>query len=54
MYFVGIYTIKFSIGSVPFAVSVYDFVVTAITLLLIYFFAETSIKQSIALRELGE
>jgi len=54
MFFVGISTIKFSLGSFPFSISTYDLVVTAISLLLIYFFAETSIKQSIVLRELGE
>jgi archaetidylinositol phosphate synthase len=54
MFFGGIYTIKFTLGSVPLAISPYDLVVTAITLLIIYFFAETSIKQSIVLRELGE
>ena len=36
------------------AISPYDLYVTAITFLLLYFFAETSIKQSIALRKLGE
>jgi archaetidylinositol phosphate synthase len=54
MYFVGFAAIKFSLGSVPIVISSYDLVVTGITLLLIYFFAETSIKQSIALRKLGE
>jgi archaetidylinositol phosphate synthase len=54
MYFVGFATIKFSLGSVPIAISAYDLVVTAITLLLLYFFGSTSIKQSIALRDLRE
>ena len=54
MYFVGFSTIKFSLGSFPISISPYDLVVTGISLLLIYFFAETSIKQSIALRKLGE
>ena len=54
MFFGGITTIKFSVGSVPLTISPYDLVVTAITLLIIYFFAGTSIKQSIVLRELGE
>jgi archaetidylinositol phosphate synthase len=54
MYFVGFASIKFSLGSVPIAISVYDLVVTAITLLLLYFFGSTSIRQSIALRDLGE
>jgi len=54
MFFVGISRIEFTLGSLPLSVSTYDLVVSAISLLLIYFFAETSIKQSIALRELGE
>jgi archaetidylinositol phosphate synthase len=54
MYFSGLHTLKFSLGSVPIAISPYDLVVFVITLLLLYFFAETAIKQSIALRELGE
>ena len=54
MFFVGISRIEFSLGSIPLSVSTYDLVVSAISLLLMYFFAETSIKQSIALRELGE
>jgi phosphatidylglycerophosphate synthase len=54
MYFSGLHTLKFSLGSVPIAISPYDLVVSVITLLLLYFFAETAIKQSIALRELGE
>ena len=54
MFFVGISRIDFTLGSLPLSVSTYDLVVSAISLLLMYFFAETSIKQSIALRELGE
>jgi phosphatidylglycerophosphate synthase len=54
MYFVGFASIKFSIGSIPVMIGVYDLVVALIALLLIYFFADTSIKQSIRLRELGE
>lgn len=54
MYFGGFYTFTLSLGSVRAAISPYDLFVTAITLLLVYFFAETSIKQSIALRKLGE
>jgi phosphatidylglycerophosphate synthase len=54
MFFGGIYTFKVSLGSVPAAISPYDLYVIAITLLLLYFFAETSIKQSIELRKLGE
>jgi phosphatidylglycerophosphate synthase len=54
MYFAGFHTLKFSMGSVPLAINPYDLVVFVITLLLLYFFAETAIKQSIVLRELGE
>jgi phosphatidylglycerophosphate synthase len=54
MFFGGLTTFKLSLGSVTGAISPYDLVVTVITLLLVYFFAETSIKQSIELRKLGE
>ena len=54
IYFVGFATIKFTLGSIPILINVYDLVVTAITLLLLYFFGSTSIKQSIALRNLRE
>jgi len=54
MFLGGIRTFNFTLGSVTEAISPYDLVVTAITLLLVYFFAETSIKQSIALGKLGE
>lgn len=54
MYFGGLYTFKVSLGSVPAAISPYDLYVTALTFLLIYFFAETSIKQATELRKLGE
>jgi phosphatidylglycerophosphate synthase len=54
MYFGGLYTFKVWFGSVPAAISPYDLFVTAITFLLLYFFADTSIKQSIELRKLGE
>src|SRR4030042_2510302 len=54
MFFGGLYTFNFSLGSAVAAISPYDLFVTSITLLLLYFFAETSIKQSIALRKLGE
>ena len=54
IYFVGFATIKFFLGTVPIAINAYDLVVTAITLLLLYFFGSTSIKQSIALRNLRE
>ena len=54
MYFGGLYTFKVSLGPVPAAISPYDLYVIALTFLLIYFFAETSIKQAIELRKLGE
>jgi archaetidylinositol phosphate synthase len=54
MFFFGTQKINFSLASVPFAVSWYDLIVVLITLLLVYFFAETSIKQAIELRKLGE
>ena len=54
MFFGGVRTITLSLASVTTAISPYDLVVTVITFLLLYFFADTSIKQSIALRNLGE
>jgi len=54
MYFGGLYTFKLSLGSVTAAISPYDLYVMAITFLLIYFFAVTSVQQSIALRKSGE
>jgi archaetidylinositol phosphate synthase len=54
MFFGGFYTFKVSLGSFVAAISPYDLFVTFITFLLIYFFAVTSIQQSIALRKLGE
>ncbi len=54
MYFGGLFTFKLPLGSVTAAISPYDLYVTAITLLLIYFFAVTSVQQSMLLRKLGE
>ena len=54
MYFGGLYTFKVSLGSTQAAISPYDLYVIALIFLLIYFFAETSIKQAVALRKLGE
>jgi archaetidylinositol phosphate synthase len=54
MYLGGLYTFKFSLGSTLATISPYDLYVIALTFLLIYFFAETSIKQAIMLRKLGE
>jgi phosphatidylglycerophosphate synthase len=53
MFFGGIYTFKVPLGSVVAAISPYDLFVTCITFLLLYFFAETSLKQSIELRKSG-
>ncbi len=54
MFFGGVKAFNLSLGSVTIALNPYDLVVAAITLLLVYFFAETSIKQAIALRNLNE
>jgi archaetidylinositol phosphate synthase len=54
MYFGGVFTFRVALGSITAAISPYDLYVTAISLLLVYFFTDTSIKQSIALRKLGE
>ena len=54
MFFVGLKAIYLNLGGITAAISPYDLVVMVITFLLIYFFAETSIKQAIALRKLGE
>jgi len=54
MYFGGVYKFNLTLGSITAPISTYDLYVVAISLLLVYFFAETSIKQSIILRELGE
>jgi archaetidylinositol phosphate synthase len=54
MYFGGVFTFKVPLGSVVASISPYDLYVVGIIFLLLYFFAETSIKQSIELRKLGE
>ena len=54
MFFGGIFTFKVPLGTVVATLSPYDLYVTGITFLLLYFFTETSIKQSIELRKLGE
>jgi archaetidylinositol phosphate synthase len=54
MFFGGIRAIQLSLGSIVIAINPYDLVVTVITLLLVYFFAETSVKQAIELLKLGE
>lgn len=54
MFFVGVKSFTLNLGGVSAPISPYDLVVTAITFLLLFFFAETGIKQAIALRKLGE
>jgi phosphatidylglycerophosphate synthase len=54
MYFGGVYTFKLPLGSFTAAISPYDLYVTAITLLLLYFFAVTSVQQSMVMRRSGE
>jgi len=54
MFIFGIQKVSILISSYPVEVSVYDIVVTLISLLLVYFYADTSVKQAIALRKLGE
>ena len=54
MFFGGLTRYHLNLGSTIASISPYDLVVTFITLLLLYFFAVTSIKQSIELRKLGE
>jgi archaetidylinositol phosphate synthase len=54
MFFGGKFYFNIQLGSMTAAISPYDLYVIFISLLLIYFFAETSIKQSIELRTLGE
>ncbi len=54
MFFGGKFAFKFLLGSSLANISPYDLFVIFITLLLVYFFAETSIKQSIELRKRGE
>jgi archaetidylinositol phosphate synthase len=54
MYFGGVYTFKFSWGAVSGAISPYDLIVSFISILLVYFFATTGIKQAVELQKLGE
>lgn len=54
MFLGGIYIIRIPMGSSFATVSPYDLFVIFITMLLIYFFADTSLKQAIDLRKLGE
>jgi archaetidylinositol phosphate synthase len=54
MYFGGVYTFNITWGSVSSAISPYDLIVSFISLLIIYFFATTAIKQATELLKLGE
>jgi archaetidylinositol phosphate synthase len=54
MFFFGNYTFNLRLGFLTLAISPFDLFVAAIALIIIYFFATTSVKQSIALRKLGE
>jgi phosphatidylglycerophosphate synthase len=54
MFFGGVRTINLSLSSFVIAINPYDLVVAVITLLLLFFFAQTSVKQAIELRSLGE
>jgi archaetidylinositol phosphate synthase len=54
MFFGGVRAFNLNLGTFTIALNPYDLVVAAITLLLLYFFAETSIKQAIVLRNLHE
>ena len=54
MFFGGVYTFKLSWGSVTSAISPYDLLVAFISVLIVYFFATTGIKQASELHKLGE
>jgi phosphatidylglycerophosphate synthase len=54
MFFGGVREIQLSLSPIAISVNPYDLVVTVITLLLVFFFAQTGIKQAIELRNLGE
>jgi archaetidylinositol phosphate synthase len=54
MFFGGVKAFSLNLGAVTLTLVSYDLVVAGITLLMIYFFAETSIKQAIVLRNLNE
>jgi archaetidylinositol phosphate synthase len=54
MFFFGLQKINLTLASVPVAISPYDLVVFVIFLLLLYFFADTGIRQAIELRKLNE
>jgi phosphatidylglycerophosphate synthase len=54
MFFGGVTTFKLTLGSISAVINPYDLIVTLITLLILFFFAQTSVKQSIILRTSGE
>ncbi|MGE5123112.1 MAG: CDP-alcohol phosphatidyltransferase family protein [Acidobacteriaceae bacterium] len=54
MFFAGVRNFTLDLGAFSARLNPYDLVVAFITFLLLYFFAETGIKQAIALRNLGE
>ena len=54
MFFVGPAMFTLTLGNVTAAISIYDVIVSGISLLIIYFFADTSIRQAVALRNLRE
>ena len=54
MFFGGIYRFTFPLGGSTAFISPYELYVIFITLLLVYFFADTAIKQAVELRKLGE
>jgi hypothetical protein len=54
MFFAGPATFTLTLGGVSATISPYDLIVSGISLLIIYFFAETSFRQAVALRNLRE
>lgn len=54
MYFIGVRTFELTLGSVTAAISPYDLIVSFISLLIIYFFATTAIKEAANLLKLNE
>jgi archaetidylinositol phosphate synthase len=54
MFFGGVYTFRVNLGSVTAIISPYDLVVVALILVIIYFLALTSLRQSIELRKSSE
>jgi phosphatidylglycerophosphate synthase len=54
MFFGGVRSINLTLSSFVISINPYDLVVAVITLILLFFFAQTSVKQAIELRSLGE